>query len=48
MMLMYQLILGNKALDKACLKFKLLAKLLHYLEEDYVEGEELVSSTICP
>jgi hypothetical protein len=46
-MLMYQLILYTRALNKACLQFKLPAKLLHYLEEDY-EDEELVSSTICP
>jgi hypothetical protein len=48
MMLMYQLILCTRALDRACLKFKLPAELLHYLEEDYVEDEELVSSTIYP
>jgi hypothetical protein len=48
MMLMYQLIRSAKALDRACLKFKLLTKLFHYLEEDYVEDEELVSSTIYP
>jgi hypothetical protein len=46
--LMYQLILCTRALDRACLKFKLLVELLHYPEEDYVEDEELVSSTICP
>jgi len=48
MMLMYQLILCTRALDRACLKFKLPAEWLHYPEGDYVEDEELVSSTICP
>jgi len=38
----------TRALKRACLKFKLPAELLHYPEEDYVEDEELVSSTICP
>jgi hypothetical protein len=48
MMLMYQLILCTRTLDRACLKFKLPVELLHYPEEDYVEDEELVSSMICP
>ncbi len=47
-MLMYQLILCSRALDRAWLKFKLLTTLLHYPEEDYVEDEELVNSMICP
>jgi hypothetical protein len=45
---MYQLILCTRALDRACLKFKLPVELFHDPEEDYVENEELVSSTICP
>jgi len=47
-MLMYQLIMCTRALDRACLKFKLPTELLHYPEQDYVEDEELVSSMICP
>ncbi len=47
-MFMYQLILCNRALDRAWLKFKLPTELLHYPEEDYVEDEELVNSMICP
>jgi hypothetical protein len=47
-MLMYQLIMCTRALDSACLKFKVPVELLHYPKENYVVDEELVSSTICP
>ncbi len=47
-MFMYQLVLCTKALDKAYLKFKLPIKFLYYPLKDYVENEELVSSTIYP
>jgi hypothetical protein len=34
-----------RAQDRACLKFKLPTEMLHYPEEDYVDDEELVSSS---
>ncbi len=34
-----------RAQDRACLKFKLPTEMLHYPEQDYVDDEELVSSS---